>query len=662
MLRASYWFLFFTYSIFVFLFNPAQSQVPNPYSTSNEKAIELYREAILLEQKRNPLEALKKIETALKKDENFSEAWLKKGDLLNYMFRKEEAYPCWEKFLALSPQSKEAGSIAYLLGEKAFSEQNLEKARTYLKKFISLQSDKNTKWIKAEVMLASCGFIEKARKDSISISPKMLPQNINRYPLQYFPAITADEKFLLFTARRSPNESDDENLFVTKYINGKWQDPQSISNNINTRGNEGTGSISSDARVLVFTSCDYKESLGSCDLYITYRDGNTWSTPKNLTEVNSSSWESHPSLSADGQRLYFTSTRPGGEGGHDIWCAELDANGKWKEPFNLGFPINTPLDEMSPFIHANGTTLFFASNGHPGLGNFDIFSAEKESGKWLKPKNLGYPVNSERSELSLYITANGKRAFYSKEEEPDDDYSNRPMSRKPVFGKTSSILNSFLYEFEIPDALKIKNPCNYLTGQITEKGSGKKLAASVELIDLELQSTVYTMKSDAMYGTYTMVIAAGRKYGLFVNCPGYLYQSLTFDYAESPSLEPKVIDFELEPIKAGSMTVMNNIFFETGKHELLPLSVAELGKVLIFLKTNPQANIEIRGHTDDVGKDEDNQLLSQKRAQAVRDFLLKNKVAANRLKAIGYGEKVPLKENSNADNRAMNRRIEFKIL
>jgi outer membrane protein OmpA-like peptidoglycan-associated protein/outer membrane protein assembly factor BamD (BamD/ComL family) len=649
--------------LFILLISFWQVSNAQKHTNPHPKAVELYNEATQLEKQRQPAEAIKKLDQALKKDNTFDEAWLKKADLHKFMFQTEAAVPCWEMYLQLNPAGKESVRVHFALGDWYFKQQEYEKAEQHLSAMLSTYNKKDANFHKAETLLKSCGFIkEQTQKGIPALETRALPDVVNRFPMQYFPAITADEKFLVFTARRGYGINDDENLYLTKFVNGSWTPPQPISPTINTKGNEGTGSISADARVLVFTSCDYPDAEGSCDLYISYREGNNWSKPENLRKINSPSWESHPSLSADGKRLFFASTRPGGVGGHDIWCSEMDENDEWQKPYNLGAPINTPLDELSPFIHANGQTLFFASDGHPGIGAFDLFMSTFDGKKWSESKNLGPPINTKNSEMALYLTANGNRAFYSKEE--DTEIPENTINRTPphLKGNSKKMQNSFIYELNWPAWLKLKNPCGYVTGTVSDALTKQKIAAKIDLIDLEQDQTIYRVVSDKLYGNYTMVLATGKKYGLFVSADGYLYQSMTFDYEHSPTLEPRVINFELMPVKKGERTVMQNIFFESGKFELLPASIPELKKVIQFLNQNGDAKIEISGHTDDVGNEADNLKLSNQRANAVAEYLIKNGIEKNRIIAKGMGKSKPLVPNINEENRAQNRRIEFSVL
>ena len=244
-------------------------------------------------------------------------------------------------------------------------------------------------------------------------APQNLGDSLNTTDLEYFPSLTIDSRKLIVTRRIKNNED----FYESDWVDGKWSKAHPLPGNINsTTFNEGAQNISQDGKWLLFTGCNFPEGLGSCDLYISYLTKNGWSEPQNLgRNVNSEFWESTPSLSPDKRDLYFSSNVPGGFGGKDIWVCHRDENGKWSEPLNLGAEINTAADESTPFIHADNQTLYFNSNGHAGYSEKpDLFVTRKlPDGKWSQPENLGYPINTIDDEGSLVVAADGKTAYYS---------------------------------------------------------------------------------------------------------------------------------------------------------------------------------------------------------------------------------------------------------
>jgi OOP family OmpA-OmpF porin len=381
-------------------------------------------------------------------------------------------------------------------------------------------------------------------------------------------------------------------------------------------------------------------------LYESIKIGSDWTTPKNLGPlVNSSAWESQPSLSADGRTLYFVSDRKSGYGRRDIWYSQLDDQGRWTKAVNAGTQINSQYDEISPFIHANNQTLFFASNGLPGFGGYDIFYCERDGETWSKPKNLGAPINDHKDQFSLFITANGLKGYYAQEEQ------------QPQGGSISKI-----YELRIPEKQQIKQRSTYVKGVVVDDETNEKLKATIELIDLATNQVVSMVDSDSISGEYLMVLTTGSDYALYVNKMGYLFQSLHFNYEEVSDFKSINIDIRMSRAKTGSVVVLNNIFFAVDRYELIDKSVSELEKLIKFLNDNPTVAIEISGHTDNTGSGSYNIELSHKRAQSVYTYLVNHGISPKRLQPKGYGSNRPIASNDSEEGKKLNRRIEFRVI
>jgi outer membrane protein OmpA-like peptidoglycan-associated protein len=453
---------------------------------------------------------------------------------------------------------------------------------------------------------------------------------------------------LIFTRRLGPGGADDEDLVVSrKTATGRWGIPESISDNINSTSNEGTCSISADGRRLIFTSCIGRQGYGSCDLFESRKIGNEWTTPKNLgPNVNTSEWESQPSLSADGRTLYFVSDRRAGIGRRDIWVSTLNEKGVWTKARNVGKPINTVYDEISPFIHANSRVIYFASNGLTGFGGYDIFySAKDTTNNWSNPVNMGRPINTNEDQFSLFITADGKKGYYSHEEARPQGYS-----------------VSYIYEIEIPEEQQVKAKTSYVRGIVRDKQSKIPLSAQIELIDLKTNETESLVESDSVTGQYLFVLTEGSEYALYVNKKNYLFQSLNFNYSEAKNSKPIVLNIDLEKALEGTTSVLENIFFDVDKYDLKPKSKTELQKILKFLQDNKTIRVEISGHTDNTGSAVYNKQLSQKRAQSVYDYLIQNGISGQQLVPKGYGSEQPIADNTSEEGKQKNRRIQFKII
>jgi outer membrane protein OmpA-like peptidoglycan-associated protein/tetratricopeptide (TPR) repeat protein len=623
------------------------AQAPAGLSTKSKKAIELYTEADNFRVRGQFTQAIGLLNQAIDKDKNFFEAYYRLG--IVYMSQKDftTANQYLEKGLSLTSDPKKQKIFWYDLGESYFATGNYENAEKYMQGYVKEEATNRQKLERAKLILRNIQFAKENSKKASAYKQKKLSDTVNSYVLQYFPVLTADQQELIFTRRLGPGGSDDEDLVVSRRTaTGSWSMPTSISNNINTGLNEGTCAISADGRKLIFTSCVGREGFGSCDLFESAKIGDVWSQPKNLgISVNSAEWESQPSLSADGRTLYFVSDRRGGLGRRDIWISTLNDKGQWTKAKNAGKPINTVYDEISPFIHVNNRTLYFASNGLTGFGGYDIFFSERDSATWSTPVNMGSPINTHEDQFSLFITADGKKGYYSHEEPRPAGYS-----------------VSFIYEIEIPEDQQVKFKSNYVKGIVRDKTTKKPLLAKIELINLKENETESLVESDSLSGKYLMILTQGAEYALYVNKKGYLFRSMNFNYSEVRDFQPITLDIELEKATEGTIAILQNIFFDVDKYELKDKSKTELQKISRFLTDNPLVRVEISGHTDNVGAPSYNKQLSEKRAQSVYQYLLDNGIDSKRLIPKGYGQERPVSSNETDEGKQANRRIEFKII
>ena len=636
---------FLIFSIFIFIGSTSLAQHLDGYTTKSKKAIKDYEEANQFINRRQFPEAIQLLQKAVAKDNDFLEAHLRLAFCYNLLRDNDKQKYHLEQVVRISPRNPRYINVYYTLAAVYFGDGEYEKAAQSLQTFESFNSTSAKLAPLVKKLDANLQFAMEGIKHPLDIHPVPLPPVINAFALQYFPVLTADENTIFYTRRNGFSFSDDEDIVMSKRDStGQWTTPISISPNINSDFNEGTCTISADGRILIFTTCEGRKGYGSCDLYISTRIGDSWSDPKNLgPNINTRAWESQPSLSADGRTLYFISDRGDGIGKRDIWMSEVDEEGKWKKAWNLGPQVNTSDEEVSPFIHVNGTSLFFASKGYPGFGGFDIYKTEKTSDGWSKPKNIGYPINNHNDQVSLFISANGKTGYYSYEEHLPE-------------GKSKSEL----YDFTFPKGHLLVRETHYVKGHVYDEETKKPLEATVELHDLEAKKVLNVFKSDPLTGEYFSVLNQGGKYALYVESPGYLFESRYFNYADSIS-NNVIIDFYLKPIKKGLSTALNNIFFDFDKYDLKDESVTELQKMIDFFENNPDVKVEIAGHTDNKGGNAYNQKLSELRAKAVYDYLVAHGVDPARISYRGYGETKPLLPNTSEANMEKNRRIEFVI-
>jgi outer membrane protein OmpA-like peptidoglycan-associated protein len=349
-------------------------------------------------------------------------------------------------------------------------------------------------------------------------------------------------------------------------------------------------------------------------------------------------------MASDGMTIYFASSRPGGYGGMDIWVTTMTAEGEFSIPENLGPEINTPGDDAAPFIHSDGRTLYFASNGRVGMGGYDLYYATRlPDGTWTSPKNLGYPINSPADEINIFINASGTMAYIASDKDGG-------------FGGLD------LYSFELDDQLR-PNPVTYIKGRVRDAFTGDPLEARIEMIDLSTKQLLTSTTSDPKDGSYLACIHTGGNVLLNVSHPDYPFYSENFQLERSyTELSPYLKDIALQPTDVGTVVALKNVFFDFDRTELKPESFVELDRLADYLRKNPALRIEVCGHTDDQGTDEYNDRLSENRAKSVYEYLVGKGIPADRLQYKGYGKRVPVADNGTEEGRAENRRTEFKII
>ncbi|MCE7041397.1 OmpA family protein [Dyadobacter sp. CY312] len=609
-------------------------------SPTSKRARDFYEKAAKAWQGRQLSEAAILYNKVLEVEPSHAESHLRLAQIYELLRNPTLTKQHYARLVALQPTAAQSATAYHWLGKHFFQLEQYDSAQVYFQKALPLFPVKSSLSRLTEKSIASAAFAQQAIKSPLPIKKQSLGDTVNSLNSQYFPVLTADGETLIFSGL---TDSRDENIYITQRQKKGWDVPEEISKSINTVNNEGTCSVSADGRTLVFTACNRQDGYGSCDLYITQKQGSDWSTPMNMGEpVNSRDWDSQPSLSADGHTLYFASDRRGGQGKKDIWVSVLDQKGKWSEPKSLGPTINTPDDENAPFIHANGRTLFYASNGLAGMGGMDIFITQKMDTVWAEPKNLGFPINTVSEQVGLFIASDGKMAYYS------DDYAENGKSR------------SLLYQFELPESLKKSIlPTRYAKGKVFDKKTGAALSSDIDLYDLKTQEKVASFTSDSKTGSFLAVLNNGSEYAFYVSKSNYLFKSLSFTVSDSASWVN--LDIPLEAIEKDKTEILNNIFFQTGSFDLDEKSKVELDKLVDFLAKNPSIKIEISGHTDDVGSDKENLELSRKRALSVQEYLQKTGVPPARLSSKGFGESKPVAPNESESGRQKNRRIEWRI-
>lgn len=626
-------------------------RVPTP---TNTKARSLLEKAQQQTKERDFIKAIETLNQLNEKFPSFGEAYLLKGSLLKAIGDNRGALKAYHNGLSKVPADASHASEYQLLGDMALGYGDYQTALDAYRQLVKVAPKTQKNMAHSQRQLLTCEFALEALKHPVGEAPVPLPAPMNAFKFQYFPALTADSRFLLFTGR--PADTSSEDLYVSRQSkDGSMSAPVPISPVINSSYNEGAGSISGDGKTLVFACCDRPKAIGSCDLYISRRTGNNWSSPANLgINVNSTEWDSQPSLSADGRTLYFTSTRRGGQGQEDLYVSTLQPDGNWSPAKNLGVPVNTPGKDMAPFIHASGTTLYYVTDGLVGMGGLDVFRCElTPAGAWTEPRNLGFPLNTFENEASLFVASDNQKGLCSRTRAAQESVSSvRLVRERPVE----------LFSFGVPAPVKARETSTYTQGRVFDAITKKPLKADVKLYDLDTDVLTQFVTSDPEYGDYTVVLNEGHHYAMYAAADKYLLKSLSFDYSDQHTFNPLALDIYLEPVRAGRKVVLNNLFFDTNKHELKPQSRTELNRLIEFLRQYRDVQIEVSGYTDNVGTPESNLQLSERRAQAVLEYLSGHGISPNRLRSKGYGEGHPLAANDTEAHRRLNRRIELHIL
>jgi hypothetical protein len=617
------------------------------YHTKSNKALKIYNEGVTAYDYFDLTKAELSFEQAISIDKEFFEAYMMLGELMAKERRFSEAVANYRKAVKLD--SMFFKPVFFSLGMAEMKSGDYANALIHLNVYLAQTGMSEKNKIVAEKNARNCEFSLDAIKNPVPFNPVNMGSAINTTDDEYWPSITADGQTLMFTRQpvshggSSAKEIPQEDFFVSYFIDDAWQKAINAGTPLNTRQNEGAQTLSSNGRYMYFTACDRPGGMGSCDIYFSSFNEGKWSEPYDLrAPVNSSHWESQPSISADGKTLFFSSNRPGGMGGKDLWYSIMNDKNQWITPVNMGDRINTDGDEMSPFIHFDGKTLYFASDGRVGLGGFDIYMTRMNSDStWSEPQNLGYPINTYNDETGLVIESGGQKAYFS-------------SIRDKINGKD-------IFYFDLYESVR-PAPVSYLKGKVYDKETGRLLKADYELINLSTNKITIKSSTDGN-GNFLVCLPSGNNYGLNVSKTGYLFYSENFMFeGEHTAVEPYIKKIRLSPIKVGASMLLTNVFYEIDSWELKKESVSELNTLADLLLENKGLLMEIGGYTDSTGSAEYNIALSEKRAMSVVGYLVNRGISPERLKSKGYGNTSPIGDNVTEEGRRLNRRTEAKII
>jgi outer membrane protein OmpA-like peptidoglycan-associated protein len=469
-----------------------------------------------------------------------------------------------------------------------------------------------------------------------------LDSSINSKYMELAPILSADGKIMYICRYNHPgNVAKGSDIWVAQLLeNNQWSPLENIGKPLNNDGANFVVSVSPDNNTLMVAN-HYRAdgSQGGSGLSMTQKTARGWSIPKAMQIRNYYNKDPYVGyfLCADNKTLILSVRRDDSEGQKDLYVSFLKTDETWSVPLNMGKTINTFENEANPFVAADGKTLYFASKGHLGYGGHDIFVSKRLDDTWTNwssPKNLGAKVNTAKEDLNFYLTAKGDRAYLSS----DGDIWSIENPEKP-------------------------EPIVLIKGRVFNAKTKQPMAVPIQYQNLSNPNSdvLGVASSDPITGAYQIVLPAGAEYGYQAEQKGFYPISNFIDLVDLDSYEEQTVDLYLAPIEKGKEVRLNNLFFEFDKAVLKPASYAELNRLAKVLKSTQASSIEIAGHTDDKGAPAYNLNLSQRRAAAVVAYLVGEGVAAENLTAVGYGETKPLVKNSSEENRAINRRVEFKL-
>lgn len=577
-----------------------------------------------------------------------------------------------------------AADINYMLAQGYHLNLEFDKAIEEYNNFKRTLSPRELQeWIKiVKKKIQECNNGKELVKNEVRVFIDNVGSAINSSYPDYSPIISADESMMIFTSRRENTTGGGrdpgdlkffEDVYVSYNKNGKWQKAENIGKPINSKYNDATVGLSPDGQELfIFNG----RKMGG-DILVCKLKGDKWTSPDDKTlqkYINTEYHESSASFSYNGKTMYFVSSKPDDSYGlHDIYISYLDEKGKWGRSENIGNVINTEYDEEGVFMHPDGRTLYFSSKGHNTMGGYDIFSSTlQDDGTWTTPKNLGYPINTPDDDVFFVISASGLHGYYSSPKEggfgDHDIYMvtfmgpEKPLVQSNEDNLIASLANP-VSETIIEKTVDIKTiRLTILKGIVTDELTKKPLGASIELVDNEKNEVITTINSNSKTGKYLISLPSGKNYGIAVKKENYLFHSENFDIPKATAYQEIVKNIELKNIAVGSKIILKNIFFDYARATLRPESHAELGRLSKLLSDIPTLKIEISGHTDNQGSLKTNTRLSDARAKAVVDFLIKQGTKADRLTYKGYAYFQPIASNDTDEGRQLNRRVEFKVL
>ncbi|OFX20799.1 MAG: hypothetical protein A2041_03905 [Bacteroidetes bacterium GWA2_31_9b] len=532
--------------------------------------------------------------------------------------------------------------------------------------------------VNVDKLIKECKYGKELINTPVRVIINNLGDRINSKYDDYNPVLHPNQNQLYFTSRRDTDKKVNrdidykyfENIFVAESTAELWKTATLVEDRLDSKNNESVLAIAYNGNQ-IYT---YNGEENGGEILVSELKSGGWESPDKLPgKVSSKYKETTMSISKDGKEIYFVSDREGSIGGTDIYHSVLDEKNKWTEPVNLGQKINTPFNEEGVFIHPKGNKLYFSSEGHNSMGGYDVFVSEKTSdGTWGDPVNMGYPINTPNDDVFFKIDEMEKQALYSSFRL--NGFGGFDIYKIIFLGDEKELKMSLKDEklawnykpdynlfYNKPAEQKIDTTL-YLVGIVTNAKTNDPVSAKIEIIDMEQSKVISTGLSDSL-GNYKMRIPKQKDYGVEVTAKDYLFYVKMLYLKDKQVVESKIqANFQLDKVEVGSKVILNNIFFETNKATLKSESYTELERVLQLLIQNPTVRLEISGHTDNIGGFKANQQLSESRAKSVVEYLIGRGIEKSRLEYKGYSFNQPVADNNTESGRAQNRRVEFKVL
>jgi len=538
--------------------------------------------------------------------------------------------------------------VYYFLGEIAFNRNDYVRADLYLRRSINLgiadpyYSDAMNIYEKAKVLAEIIS-------NPVPFNPEIV-SGISTFFDEYLPIISPDQELSFFTRRSDKSSLNSiittsvEEFVSSRKIEGKFEIGQALPSPFNLESNEGGASITIDNRVLYYTKCiRNNKGYSNCDIYYINREDSSWSEVQIFSNKISKldSWESQPTVSSDGKTIIFASDRVGGYGKIDLY--EINwIDGKWTDPKNLGSTINSNEHEKSPYLHTDGKTLFFSSTNFPSIGGFDIFYSRMDSfGNWQEPQNIGYPINTVADEISLFVSTDGNNAYFAS-------------------NQLDGVGGWDIYSFPLHDGAKPQRVL-FLKGELLDENGQALQDVELEMKNINT-NIVTTVKVNS--GSYVSALTLSKDDDVLITIKkeGFAFNSTYISANDTSFSSPTNLNFELHSLEMGRSFDLNDIYFGTNSFQISSIAKTVIYEFTAYLKLNKNMKIEINGFTDNIGETIVNQILSENRAKAVYELLIAYDIDKERLSYNGFGEQFPILDNTSINNRAQNRRTEFRII